>query len=90
MPDETIKMSVSLDGLRSSAVYAFNDLTKTLNNNIDKYGEISIEANDIQQAMDDLRSAIAGLCCVYMKNVEDFNMIYDEIAPIEEFNPKTE
>ena len=72
-------MEVDFNNIRKRTAYAFNKLTKKLNESIDEYGEVVIDAREIQTTMDDLRGLIGTICYVYKEGDDDFRDLTDEI-----------
>lgn len=74
-------MKVNFNNLRKQAIYACDRITEKLNRAIDKEGTITIEAEDIQKEMDDLRMLIGSVACVFEENNEEFKDVYSEVFP---------
>jgi len=90
---EVLKMQVDMNNIRKQAVFAYNSLCKKLNDNRndDGWGKfIRIDADEIQQDMDDLRSMIGALAFCYLPDNEEFRNLSDEIGDIEVFNIEEE
>lgn len=61
-------MQVDFNGLRRNLINAYNDLVEHLNEKVESTGgmtEIEIELEDIEQAIDELRTCIATLAMLY-------------------------
>lgn len=70
-------MKVNFNNLRKNAGRAYASLAKKLNEASD--GEaINLPVEDIQEDMDDLRTAIAMILCVYEEGDADFADLSDE------------
>ncbi len=57
-------MKVSFDGLRRKLLRNYNSLTKKLNNNISD-SEITIDVDNIQQEMENIKDCIVTLSFMY-------------------------
>jgi hypothetical protein len=70
-------VKVNFNNLRKNAGRAYAALAKKLNEAT--YGEaINLPADEIQEDMDDLRTAIAMILCVYEEDNADFIDLSDE------------
>lgn len=72
----TLKVSVSLDGLRRNATRAYNEISTFLN-------ESQLEdwqKQEIEEAMDDLRMALATLNACSMPECSEFNDMSDKLS----------
>jgi|GEM_PF-6413353 hypothetical protein len=89
---KTFTMTVSMNGLRLNIARPFSNLANTLNDNLkeENDGIIRIEAEHIQQEMDNLRQAIAMSFCVYNDDDKSFADMSDKAEEIPYFNPKEE
>lgn len=89
-------MKVNFNNLRRQAVIAHNKLVMKLNEAkcpdkavgdwIDDYGQlrentIIIEADELEDVMNDLRQMIGGVAMTYKEGDEDFKDIYAEMYP---------
>jgi ABC-type phosphate transport system ATPase subunit len=67
-------MTVSMDGLRWQLLSSYNRLTQKLNRET-KDGEVRIDANDIQNEMDNIRSCIVALAYMYDESEDGFDIL---------------
>lgn len=86
---QTRKMTVNVNNLRKQALFAYDRLTKTLNQNtkedeFQKWVEVDVE--EIQKDMDDLRFLLFSIACVFIEGDEDFKDVSEEAEPIAFFN----
>lgn len=84
-------MTVDFNNLRKQTAYSYDRLVRTLNRSIvdkDWQPSISVDVDDIQDDLDDLRRLIVSLCCVYQPDSEDFKSVIDEVQPLAIFNPE--
>jgi hypothetical protein len=88
-------MDVNINNLRKQAAYSLDKVIKTLNNGIlpektfsshdvdgkskQFEGDVLINKNDIQKNIDELRSNIWVLLCVYDDKDPDFKCVYEEV-----------
>lgn len=81
-------MQVNFNNLRVQAVQAYNRLTSTLNNYVNKEeGTIaSIDTEAIQKDLDDLRQMLVTLACCYLEDDPNVKSVIDECGKIEVFN----
>lgn len=82
-------MNVDFNNLRKQACYAYDKLARKLNNKItrDDLGDfITVETDDIQKDMDDLRQLIMVMACVYKEGDDEIRAVDDEVQPIAWFN----
>lgn len=76
-------MDVSIDGLRSHLISSYNSLVRKLNeNNINS--EVRVPTSYIQKNIDDIKSCIVILSCMYMEG--EFMAMTD--VEFETFNPR--
>jgi len=98
-------MNVNFNNLRKQACYAYDKLANRLNTHILKNtdsrdwieefgwvekGTIVINASDLDEIMNDLRSLIGTVAMVYEEGREDFADSYPKDKPMVEFNPEAE
>jgi hypothetical protein len=96
-------MNVDFNNLRVQAVYSYDRLAKDLNAAIyrgeDEYimwkgrlvnvaNCVIIPAEDIKKEMDDLRSLIATIACVYEPGDDNFKMVKPDDQPMVVFAPE--
>jgi predicted nuclease with TOPRIM domain len=84
-------MKVSMDGLRWQLLDNYNSLVRKLNTNIvDKTWEpqLTIDVDDIQDNLDNIRSCIVTLAYMFDKSEGGFDILKD--PHFEEFNPEIE
>jgi hypothetical protein len=82
-------MTVDFNNLRKQTAYSYDRLVRTLNRSIvdkDWQPSVSVEVDDIQEDLDDLRRLIVSLCCVYQPDSEDFKSVIDDVQPLACFN----
>ena len=86
-------MTVNFNNLRKQAVFRYDRLVKKLNHHIKKndYGgtnEITIDTDEIQEDLDDLRQLIMSISSVYEDGNEDFKDLSEDLPDdISWFNP---
>lgn len=78
-------MKVNFNNLRRQTLYTYERLVKKLNDGIDENGTVSVEAEEIKEDMDSLRSLLGSIACTYDEENEEFKDIYEEVYP----EPKT-
>ena len=90
-------MKVNFNNLRKQALYSYHRLATKLNEAKEERkeegyddGKICIYPDDIQDEMDDLRSMLFGIACVYDEGNDEFKDISEEIKPIAVFNSEEE
>lgn len=91
-------MTVNYNNLRKQALYSYSRLVDTLNNNLEEAQKESCEeewfymlrVDDIQKDMDDLRSLLCTIACVYEPDDEEFADLSDICDSISVFNPEKE
>ncbi len=86
-------MEVNFNNMRKQAVYAMDDLIKRLNESInrdDEYATVNgrhqtvkdhvvVDVEDIQKSVDELRSLIMTMTCIYEPGDDNFKNLYDEV-----------
>jgi len=75
-------VDVNINNLRKQAIYTYNRLCKTLNDNRDSDDSIRIDCEDISQDMNDLRMCLVTLACTYNEGDENFKEVIDEVGEI--------
>ena len=86
-------MKVNFNNVRRQALLSFNEICKTLNNNIGKSngeGMCVVAVEELKSHFDDLRNTLITICCTFQEDDEDFKCIVDDDTVIEEFNPEKE
>ena len=68
------QFGVNMNGLRLNAIRSINQLIETLNAKIDG-GEIRVNVDDIEQDLEDVRTAIGCMGLVRVADVEDFDFL---------------
>jgi hypothetical protein len=89
-------MNIDFNNLRKQACYAYDRLARTLNSKItkddlgdtkDDLGDfITVETDDIQKDMDELRQLIMFIACVYKDGDDEIKSVDEEVQPIAWFN----
>jgi hypothetical protein len=90
-------MKVNFNNLRKQALYSYHRLATKLNEAKEERiedgyddGKIEIDPDDIQKEMDELRSYLFGIACVYREGDEEFKDVSEEAEPIAWFNNEEE
>ena len=83
-------MEVNFNNLRKQAIYSYEKLAEKLNYSIEEWnketnekGIVHINANEIQEDMDDLRGMICAIASVYEPEDDNFKDVYSEVFPNE-------
>ena len=80
-------MDINFNNLRKQALYKYDSLTTTLNKNIYDGGQITLNVDEIQQAMDDLRQYLMAIGATFdADNPEDFGDVTESVGDIATFN----
>jgi hypothetical protein len=82
-------MKVDFNNLRKQALYSYNKLCVLLNNSIqDKSHDpvITIDPDEIQEEMDELRLLLFSIAYSYCEGDEDFKNLGDSVGVIASFN----
>lgn len=84
-------MRVDFNNVRKQACFSYDRLAKKLNKNIDtEKEEINIDVEEIQEEMDNLRSLIMTIACIYKEGDADFVDLSEDVDPIAWFNENNE
>jgi hypothetical protein len=86
-------MKVDFNNARLQAIFAYNRLCKILNNNIGKSngdGMVVVDADEIQEHMDDLHNTLATIGCSYEDDNDDFKCVLTDDISMLTFNPELE
>ncbi len=86
-------MEVDFNNLRKQACFSYNELCRRLNNGIDSnpMGDtISIDVDDIETPMNNLRDALVTMICCSIPDDDNFKDVVDEVGIIEIFPPEEE
>lgn len=93
-------MKVNFNNLRKQALYSYSRLVDKLNENIEQTRKDEndpdcnrfwwLTTDDIQKDMDDLRSLLCTIACVYEPDDEEFADLSDVCDSISVFNPEKE
>lgn len=73
-------MTANINNIRRKACICFDSLCSVLNENI-RDGKITIDCEDIQEHMDDLRHLILVLAMCYEKDNPEFIDVFEELYP---------
>jgi len=83
-------MKTDFNNLRKKACFAYDNLTKKLNETIERgpYGDdnITIPVDYIQKEMDELRYYIMSIAIVEQRGNDGFKDVSDDVVPIRYFN----
>jgi len=84
------EMTVNINGLRRNTAIAYTKLVNILHENTYDGGEITVTADELQDAMDSLRQGITAFMCVYLEADDKFSDISEETDKIPHFNEEPE
>lgn len=79
-------MDVDFNNLRKQSVYALERVIRKLNNSIDEYGEVRIDAEDIEDDLNNALSCVRITCCVFEDGNDNFKDLSEDIGEPKWFN----
>jgi hypothetical protein len=81
-------MKVDVNNLRMIGLRAYSSLTNTLNKE-NWRGTITIEEDEIAEAMEDLRCSLSSLACMYIDGDESFKPMSEVLDKVPHFEKKS-